>query len=243
MKKTHKILFVIGIFVLLNVSIFILISFFQPTLLEEPRPIHQDRSQSFEENPNQFFHLDQERSVTDNRVIIDVPQITDFQSTEGLHSQLYTLSTGFTIPFNLMGEYEGMYFKGSALNFTDPQRPILFEITSQLDPTNGIPQGYIVLRIEDEDAHDISAYIFVDEDWKRAFPQTNIIWGAEYQNQAEFVFFEIRPGVYMTKIKDDPNRRSQNFGISFGGIVVGPLTRQEYLDDSRDDLTFMRLYG
>ncbi len=232
----------IGILLLsLIVVVVLYISFtlvFSQNQFQEP-PLLQDKSRLFEENPNQFFDLDFERQLTQDVKMIDVPQITDYQSEVFSSSQQYELTTGFTITFELTGAYRGIDFRNE---FLLEDGRILMRITPQLQPNDGIIDGYIVQRIEDEDEHKIATYIFVDEDWKSQFPNTNIVWGANYQNTAEFQFYEMREGVYMTKIYDDPFRRSQDFGISQGGIVVGQLNQQDILTNNTN-LTYMRLYG
>ena len=85
-------------------------------------------------------------------------------------------------------------------------------------------------------------YIFLDEDWKNTVNPVNIVWGETYQNEKPFEFKEIKPGIYMDKIQDDISRFTDNFnGMSFGGVVVGNVDKEDILAGNTD-VTIMSLH-
>jgi len=119
------------------------------------------------------------------------------------------------------GMYLGNYFVD---DYSDDQGNLLIQFTQELNPSNGIPEGFILERLEGKTPF---AYIFLDEDWKKNIGDTNLIWGKEYQNLREFRFNVAKPGIYYDKITDDPARFSDNYRIHEGGIIVGKVTLQE----------------
>jgi hypothetical protein len=140
--------------------------------------------------------------------------------------------------FDIDGFYNGYSFKNS---FIDNDSSILMRLSQNMYPDDGIVEGYIVERINDFDTKNISAFIFVDSDWKKKMPNTKIFYGSSYQYEKDFIFNELKPGIYMMEIYDDPNRQIENFSISTGGIAVGDLDKQNILDGDVEGKTFMML--
>ena len=60
---------------------------------------------------------------------------------------------------------------------------------------------------------------------------TNIIWGNDLQFIKEFEWKKVGDGVYMEKIKDDPERFPADLTQRTSGIFVGDIT----LEDTKKD--------
>ncbi len=149
--------------------------------------------------------------------IIDVEQVTEGRGYFNTNNQQYKFLS-INTAFGYDGIYKGELFKNQYLDYSDIVR---IEITPNLIPNDGILQGLIVEKFEDEK---LVAYIFLDEDWKKQFGDSiNIAWGSEYQNFKKFEFQQISIGVYMDKVEDDLDRFSEDFNIHQGGVMVGDI--------------------
>jgi hypothetical protein len=119
----------------------------------------------------------------------------------------------------------------------------LMRVSRNMTPGDGVVEGFIVERINDYSNNNISAFIFLDSDWKEMIPETKIFWGSRYQYYTDYVFDEISDGIFMMEIYDDPNRHLENFSISYGGIAVGDINVYNIVYNDIDNKTFMRLYS
>jgi len=166
---------------------------------------------------------------------INVSKVTrgaGFTNAEGLQYDDGKILTAFGYD----GMYNGVYFP-SQTYFDEMGEPKL-KITTDLDSNNGIPEGWIAEYIK---GREVTAYIFVDEDWKKQIGDTNIIWGSELQFIKKFVYNPLSTGVYMDSIIDDPARFNEDYTESDGGIVVGNANSQNALYDNWEGTTVIRL--
>ena len=229
MKKENKnINFIFGIISI--ILIFVLIFNYSKTPIE--------KKEEFTEDPSQMIN-----QIDEDTIEIDITTITDEKSkTYNMdREQIYAIEgdENEVTTFALQGVYQGDVFSST---FFQNETPMM-RISKQLIPNNGIIEGYIVQRIENEVTKDISSYIFVDEDWREALPNTQVLWGDAYQYNKEYEFNSIAEGVYMMKIKDDPERFIEGFLISIGGIAVGNILPEDVANDNIVNRTFMRLYS
>ncbi|PIN81752.1 hypothetical protein COV11_01250, partial [Candidatus Woesearchaeota archaeon CG10_big_fil_rev_8_21_14_0_10_30_7] len=111
---------------------------------------------------------------------IDVFYATKGKSFFGLDNLQYT-GDGISTAFSLEGFYQGNKFLGEYKN----DNKLIMKITSELDPKDGVINGFIFENIKGDE---VKAYLFVDEDWKNYVGNTNILWGANYENEQEFVY-------------------------------------------------------
>jgi len=132
---------------------------------------------------------------------------------------------GISTVFDFEAYYKGNYFKKEYVN----EGLVLMRVGENMNPNDGIIEGFMVETIENGDPL-VYIFLVLDEDWKSSLEQTNIFWGLDYANEKTFSFNEIRSGIYMDVISDDPSRFSDNYKIHQWGIIVGDLTR----DDSED---------
>lgn len=166
---------------------------------------------------------------------INVSKVTrgaGFTNAEGLQYDDGKVLTAFGYD----GMYNGNYFP-SQTYFDEIGEPKL-RITTDLNPNNGIPEGWIAEYIQGKD---VIAYIFVDEDWKNQISNTNIIWGSELQFIKKFVYNPISTGVYMDSIVDDPERFHNDYTKRDGGIVVGNANSENAMFDDWEGTTVIRL--
>jgi len=166
---------------------------------------------------------------------INVSKVTrgaGFTNAEGLQYDDGKILTAFGYD----GMYNGIYFP-SQTYFDEMGEPKL-KITTDLNPNNGIPEGWIAEYIK---GREVTAYIFIDEDWRNQIGDTNIIWGSELQFIKKFVYNPLSTGVYMDSIIDDPARFNEDYTESDGGIVVGNANSENALYDNWEGTTVIRL--
>lgn len=132
--------------------------------------------------------------------------------------------------------YDGLY-QGTPF---DTEYLDKIRITQDLIPDNGIMEGIIVLEFVDEKP---IAYIFLDQDWKNTMgSDTNIVWGASYENMKKFEFNSISEGIYMDQVDDDPKRWINGFSERpLGGIVVGNVVPQQIEQGIIEGITSINL--
>jgi len=166
---------------------------------------------------------------------INVSKVTrgaGFTNAEGLQYDDGEILTAFGYD----GMYNGAYFPSQT--YFDALGEPKLRITTDLDPNNGIPEGWIAEYIEGKD---VIAYIFVDEDWKNQIGNTNIIWGTELQFIKKFMYNPLSTGVYMDSIIDDPERFNKDYTERDGGIVVGNADSENAMYDNWDGTIIIRL--
>jgi hypothetical protein len=175
-----------------------------------------------------------------NQTSIDVAKISKGNSYIEGKSQFYNVPEGgFITVFELNGYYNGSYFDSE---FAYGNKTLM-RVSKTMKPDDGVIEGFIVERINDYKTNNISAFIFVDSDWKKAMPNTKVFFGQSYQYYTDYIFNEISPGIYMFEIYDDPQRHFENFSISYGGIAVGNLEADNIINNNIEGKTFMRLYS
>ena len=166
---------------------------------------------------------------------VDFDKVTEGKSYFNDINQQYRDGEIFTV-FGYDGIYQGNFFETT---YFDEEGNIKMQITGDLIPNDGVLQGILVEKIEEGIPF---TYIFLDEDWKNTVNPVNIVWGETYQNEKPFEFKEIKPGIYMDKIQDDISRFTDNFnGMSFGGVVVGNVDKEDILAGNTD-VTIMSLH-
>jgi len=126
--------------------------------------------------------------------------------------------------FDWEGFYQGKHFLNE---YKDSQGNILMRISPDMDSNDGIIEGFVMERKENGK---FMIYVFLDEDWKNALPETNMFWGSELQKEKKFEFDELRNGIYMSVVEDDPSRFAEDMKIHLGGIIVGDITKEDTED-------------
>jgi hypothetical protein len=117
----------------------------------------------------------------------------------------------------------------------------LMRITNEIDPDDGIINGFIMAR---EEQNKLVFYLFIDEDWRTRTEFTNIVWGDDFRNQATlsertFDTSTEEEGIYIEKLQT--NVDWYKGAVVKGGIVVGEITKdtlQQHLA-GETDATFM----
>ncbi len=168
---------------------------------------------------------------------IDVEEITDGASLiDGLGSQQWNDGTIDTA-FGFEGLYNGEYF---IRYYADESEKKLMKITNELNKNNGIIEGFMVGKIEEDY---FITYIFLDEDWKlKVNGETNLVWGTRYENFRKFRFEEINDGIYMDKVKEEKERFSEDFSFHKGNVMVGNFTLEQIeQQDSTEGLFVIRI--
>lgn len=134
------------------------------------------------------------------------------------------------ISFRLSGMYKGERFSKAYYDrHDDGSVDMPMAIRMEMDPTNGVIEGYIVENFVNGTPY---AYIYLDEDWRKKFGDTNIIWGKDLQFIQEFEWNKVGDGVYMNKIEDDKERFPENLWERTSGIFVGYIT----LEDTKEEI-------
>lgn len=147
---------------------------------------------------------------------------------------------GIETSFPLMGIYRGDIFtKAHYIWHEDATYDLLMEIGHEMDPKDGVVEGYMVETFENKTPY---VYIYLDEDWRKKVGDTNIIWGLDLDKIQKYKWSKVGDGIYMNKILDDINRFNMS-DISYrkSGVFVGDFTLADVNTDSNGDWTAIKL--
>lgn len=192
--------------------------------------------------PSDYFGdwIDELENVTnDNRTIdIDVVEATENRGYFMNDHQRYVDEEGNWVPLFYGGSYNGEIFSNV---YYDENDEIKMRIWKGMNPTDGIIEGFSILKEEDDE---YVLYLFVDEDWKEKSQQNiNIIWGEDItdKDNLNFKVFDFSNninGVYVDKVTGNLDWLTQELRV--GRLFFGELT----LDDvklSNYEKTFVGL--
>jgi len=132
------------------------------------------------------------------------------------------------------GWYDNEFF--STAGYTKDGKTYL-GIGNNMKPNDKVMEIFVAERII-EDEHKV--FIFVDDGWKRAMPNTNIIWGRYFDRIKRFSFREIADGIYMDEINDDPSRFGYNYQLVYSGILIGNLTKEQAQKGSAEGVVVVK---
>jgi len=162
----------------------------------------------------------------DNKIEIDLNEATMTASVQNYLGQQYNNGQIQTV-FVHDGMYNGHYFKDEYIENNE----VKIRFSKNIVPNNGVPEIYVMERIINDKP---MIYIFVDNDWKSQIKDTNILWGAQFQNFKEFEFSKLGDGIYLDYVEDDAARFKNNFKIHRGGVIIGQITA---IDDAADKIS------
>ncbi|MCF7861142.1 hypothetical protein K9M79_02765 [Candidatus Woesearchaeota archaeon] len=161
---------------------------------------------------------------------IDIDYVTKGKSYEDRLGQQVKTNNISTV-FNMRGYYLGNKFYK---NYTSDGQTYI-RVSPNMIPSDGIIEGYVIFDV----INDTPAYrIFVDEDWKKRVQPTNIWWGFGHGNQKEFEFNEVKRGIYMDTVYDNPSSFSDDYKVHYYKLFIGDMT-EEKIAASNDKLTFV----
>ncbi len=185
---------------------------------------------------NSASYLEQpEHWVTENDGVtyIDISKVTQQRAGYDSDTDVITYNDGtIYAAFQTYGLYHGDYFSSYAQDGT----LAVIELGPNMDPNNGIMQVFVVESFEEGIPY---IHLFVDEDWKKVMPQTNLIWGKNFSNQQPAQFTEIAQGIYHTQVQDELDRFIQpQEGVwqQVGGMLVGDMTREDWFSNTLDEV-------
>ena len=232
MNKKHMI--IIGIVV---TALFVLVSVILFTKSLSSGPIKNDY---YTIEPQPWI---EETPYDDNpdNVQISVARATRGMSTFDVNKQeLYHdgLKTLFHSGIYKGLPFETMIFDDAFVNDTSDnyKKYSLMEIDPELDPNDGIIEGFILGKYEEDE---FAFYIFVDEDWKNNLEYTNIIYGNDIDSFKfkQFDFSVQEKGIYIDKIKGDFDWFCTS--PRTGGVYVGEISLETIDDNDIVNKTFM----
>ncbi len=164
-------------------------------------------------------------------ISIDIEQATKGQSFDNGGNE-YFLVNGTRTSFKYEGFYSGSYFEGEYAE----NGAVKMRVGTTLNPNDGIVEGFAAERVTNG-VYEV--LVFVDEDWRRQMPGTNIIWGAKYQLAKPYSFMPVRDGVYLDVIQDDPDRFGDNHRTSYAGIIVGAISPDDVKEGRSEGKTLL----
>ena len=184
------------------------------------------------------------KATRGNAIIVDNIQ-EDYNVDGELYSFFYRGSYNGT-PFNAIYLSDEFYNLSIGKTAIEQERLaaeyILMRISPEMDPTDGVIDGFILAKQED---NKFVFYIFVDEDWKKQLEYTNILWGDDFSNPAtlhmgSFNYQQSVNGIYIDKLEQDV-AWFESLPIA-GGIAVGEIDQQilnKILNEQEINETFM----
>ena len=96
-------------------------------------------------------------------------------------------------------------------------------IGPEMDPDDGVVEAFILGKYEEDE---FAFYIFLDEDWKKQIPDTNILYANDLDESTvrKYDFTSYTKGIYIDKVKGDfdwflssPRK---------GGVFVGEINKE-----------------
>ena len=177
--------------------------------------------------------------LPDKRFQVPVETVTDDKGyTDKTGDIQYMEGTSWT-SFHLSGIYNGERFSKAYYTYDDNgDLEVLMTIDNDLDPNDGVIQGYIVENFENKTPY---AYIYLDDDWKKQIGETNIIWGKDLNITKKFEWIEVADGIYMNRIEDDKERFDVlDINNRESGIFVGDFTIEDTKKTSNDKWTAIK---
>jgi len=212
----RKLVMTLGVLIIALVVLLLILTF---ATKQEPS--------GYSDNPKDWFAQEPNGTVT-----LDFEKATENRGEYNLNNQQMRIGTQF-VPFEYSGFWKGLPFK---IKYEE-NKNTLIEITPRMTPNDGILQGIILERYEQGT---LVAYIFLDEDWKRAFGNSiTIVYGKEYEKTKSFAWKQVTKGIYFDTVQEDMTRFKANYEYSFGGILVGNIIPQDAIV-ARDSVTAIR---
>lgn len=161
----------------------------------------------------------------DDRFFIPVENVTDDKGYADGAGDVQYVEESQWIVFSLSGMYKGNSFSKTYYGFdSDKNSIVLMAIRKQMEPKNGVVEGYMVETFENGTPY---VYIYLDEDWRKQIDDTNIIWGKDLQFIQKFEWINVGKGIYMNKIKDDIKRFPEELKLRTSGVFVGDITLED----------------
>ncbi|MCM2325234.1 MAG: hypothetical protein NDI94_02135 [Candidatus Woesearchaeota archaeon] len=211
---------VAGIFILASAILFI-------ALIEKnTRPIKEDY---FTAEPEPWVENTPYDNVSNN-IKINVPRATRQKSIYEINKQEY-FDDQTAILFShviYQGESpEQQYMSGN----------ISIKIGPEMDPDDGIMEGFILAKKEEER---FAFYLFVDQDWKDKMRYTNVLWSNNFDSgitDRPFNFDKETNGIYIDKVEGtfDWFQKSPRKG----GIYLGEISKTTYESKNLSDTSFI----
>lgn len=159
------------------------------------------------------------KTTQEDVVAINVENATDGMGSVNLQNHIDYIYKGQLIGFAITGLYNGVIFEG------DYAIKDVMRITPIIRPNDGIIDGYIVVKIENES---LIGEIFIDKDWRKNVQgTTNVIWGSEWQNIKPFGWQQISNGVYKDEVVDKDISRFEDLSHANVNIAVTNATSLE----------------
>ena len=194
-----------------------------------------------DDTPNKVIISNNQAIQFDNdEFIIPIERLTDDKAYTDPTEDVQYREDGIETSFPLMGIYKGVRFSKAHYKWhEDGTYDLLMEIGHEMDPKDGVIEGYMVETFENEMPY---VYIYLDEDWRKKVGDTNIIWGLNLDKIQKYKWSKLGDGIYMNKIMDDINRFNMpNINSRESGVFVGDFTLANIKTDVNDDWTAIKL--
>lgn len=182
------------------------------------------KKQPYSDNPKKWLE-----KKNGGIIEINVDKVTKGEGYLDVNGQQYRSSDISTV-FRYEGFYNGEPFFDT---YKDTENRVFMRITNNIQPSDGIIDGFIVVMIENDKP---IFNIFIDNDWKNRVVPTNIMYGLE--NKIERLDFEeIREGIFYAKFEIDEGF-FDNFKFHTEAVLVGDFS-QKKIENEDNDITMM----
>ena len=125
--------------------------------------------------------------------------------------------------FVVRGGVNGTVFYNAA--YFDIKEDIAIGINKKMHPENKFIETFILWDIPNGKP---TAYIYVDEDWKRYIGDAWILYGPNFEKSKKFEWTPVAKGIYMNVLEDDWTRfKSADMETRAGGIMLTNMPTKE----------------
>jgi hypothetical protein len=134
-----------------------------------------------------------------------------------------------------IGYYNGEFFQNEYLK----DNHAILRVQETLTPNDGTADIFLIQTFEEEKP---VIYVFLDNDWKKLIPETNAVWGSEYQYERRLSLQELKPGIYFDKITDEERFYKLEEGPvqKTGGLLIGNTDSKSFKEGKIKDKIFLR---
>ena len=155
--------------------------------------------------------------------IIDIETETDSRATPQGTDAIDYSDGKYLTQFVLIGLYNGTVFFDQMV---DDRYRVLMQFSYNPNPDDGVIEGCFMPEIVGDE---FVVSVYVDEDFRKRFPDANLIWGSYYENTRKFDYSEeIIEGVYVDTIVDSHLER---FHVGYEGpdanVYVGSADAED----------------
>lgn len=209
-----KIAVIVSVIIIVIIASLFLASFLQDFLSKDDKRQRPSPEVLYDSVGSQIGSTIDIETETDSRAIPQGTDAIDYSDGE------------YLTQFVLIGLYNGTVFFDQMV---DDKYRVLMQFSYNPDPDDGVIEGCFMPEIIGDE---FVVSIYVDEDFRKRFPDANLIWGPYYENVRKFDYSkEVTDGIYVDMITDSHLER---FHVGYDGPDANVYVGSASLENAQD---------